>query len=123
MDSIKSFKSNFETGHSTLLKLPHISGTFAPAFEHLSCFYNCVPVNVNTVNMVKEKTLEEKGDPIENPGMTSMDISDLLNTPPKFIGFTEDDLLEKFEKYNLPHLGGGSHKKTFNRNIFEISYS
>jgi hypothetical protein len=52
-----------------------------------------------------------------------MDISDLLNTPPKFIDFTENDLLEKFEKYNLPHLGGGSHKKTFNGNILKISHS
>ena len=29
------------------------------------------------------------------------------------------DLLEKLEKYNLPHLGGGSHKKMFNGNILK----
>ena len=111
MDSIKSFKSNFETGHSMLNKLPHVSGTFLPAFEHLSCFYNCVPVNVNNVNIVEEKIVDEKVGPIENSGMTSMDISDLLNTPPKFIDFTENDVLEKVEKYYLPHLGGGKPQK------------
>ena len=89
MNSIKTFKSNFETGHSMLKKLPHSSGTFLPEFEHLSYFYNCAPVSVNTINNVEEKVINEKVDPIENPGMASMDISDLLNTPPKFTDFTE----------------------------------